>query len=52
MNTFSVILLAAVFCIVQIILLKKEKKKWTKYLPTAIIGFFVGCGIVIYRKNH
>lgn len=44
MNTFSVILLAAVFCIVQIILLKKEKKKWTKYLPTMIgsIGVFIG----------
>ena len=44
MNTMSVILLVVLFCIAQIILLKKEKKKWTKYLPTMIgsIGVFIG----------
>lgn len=44
MNTVSVILLVIVFCIAQIIPLKKEKKKWTKYLPTIIgsVGVFIG----------
>ena len=48
MNTMSVILLVVLFCIAQIIPLKKEKKKWTKYLPTIIGSVGVFIGIIIY----
>ena len=43
MNTVSVIILVILFCIAQIVLMKKVNKKWVKYLPTAIGG----AGVVI-----
>ena len=48
MSAISVILLAIIFCIIQILLLKKGNKKWLKYLPVAIGGIGVLLGIAIY----
>lgn len=47
MSTFNVILLAILFCVMQIIFLKKANKKWIKYMPTFIggIGVFIGFAI-------
>ena len=52
MSTISVILLAIIFCIIQISLLKKVNRKWMKYLPTAIGGIGVVVGIVIYYISY
>ncbi len=48
MSAFSVILLAALFCMIQMACLKKVSKKWLKYLPTAIGGVGVVIGLAIY----
>ncbi len=52
MNTFSVILLMVLFCIVQIVLLKNGNKKWVKYLPTAIGGIGVVIGMAVYFISY
>ena len=52
MNAISVILLAIIFCIIQISLLKKVNRKWMKYLPTAIGGMGVVVGIAIYYISY
>ena len=52
MNTFSVIFLVALFCVLQIVFLKKASKKWLKYLPTVIGGVGVGIGTVIYYISY
>ena len=52
MSAISVILLAIIFCIIQISLLKKVNRKWMKYLPTAIGGIGVVVGIVIYYISY
>ena len=52
MSAISVILLAIIFCIIQISLLKKGNRKWMKYLPTAIGGIGVVVGIVIYYISY
>lgn len=52
MNTFSVILLVVLFCIAQIVLLKKENKKWVKHLPIAISGIGVVIGFAIYYISY
>ena len=52
MNAISVILLAIIFCIIQISLLKKGNRKWMKYLPTAIGGIGVVVGIAIYYISY
>ena len=52
MNTFSVIFLVALFCVLQIVFLKKASKKWLKYLPTVIGGVGVGIGNVIYYISY
>ena len=48
MNTFSVILVVALFCIAQMLLLKKVNKKRVRYLPTAIGAVGVAIGFAIY----
>ena len=52
MNAVIVILLAIIFCIIQISLLKKVNRKWMKYLPTAIGGIGVVVGIAIYYISY
>ena len=52
MSTYSVILLVALFCITQIVILKKVSKKWVKYLPTSIGGVGVVLGLVIYYFSY
>lgn len=52
MSAISVILLAIIFCIMQISLLKKGNRKWMKYLPTAIGGIGVVVGIAIYYISY
>lgn len=52
MSAISVILLAIIFCIIQISLLKKVNRKWMKYLPTAIGGIGVVVGIAIYYISY
>lgn len=52
MNTFSVIFLVALFCVLQIVFLKKASKKWLKYLPTVIGGVGVSIGTVIYYISY
>ena len=52
MSTISVILLVALFCIIQMACLKKVSKKWLKYLPTAIGGAGVVIGIAIYYLSY
>ncbi len=52
MSAISVILLAIIFCIIQISLLKKGNKKWLKYLPVAIGGIGVLLGVVIYCISY
>ena len=52
MSAISVILLAIIFCIIQISLLKKGNRKWMKYLPAAIGGIGVVVGIVIYYISY
>ena len=52
MSAISVILLAIIFCIIQISLLKKGNRKWMKYLPTAIGGIGVVVGIAIYYISY
>ena len=52
MSAISVILLAIIFCIIQISLLKKVNRKWMKYLPTAIGGMGVVVGIAIYYISY
>ena len=48
MSTFSVILLVALFSVIQMACLKKVSKKRLRYLPTAIGGAGVVIGIAIY----
>lgn len=52
MSAISVILLAIIFCIIQISLLKKGNRKWMKYLPTAIGGIGVVLGFAIYYISY
>ena len=52
MNTASVIILVILFCITQIVLMKKVSKKWVKYLPTAIGGAGVVIGFAIYYISY
>lgn len=52
MSAISVILLAIIFCVIQITLLKKGNKKWLKFLPAAIGGVGVVIGIVIYYISY
>ena len=52
MNTFSVIFLVALFCVLQIVFMKKASKKWLKYLPTVIGGVGVSIGTVIYYISY
>ena len=52
MSAISVILLAIIFCIIQISLLKRVNRKWMKYLPTAIGGIGVVVGIAIYYISY
>lgn len=52
MNVFSVIILVALFCVLQIVFIKKTSKKWVKYLPTAIGGVGVGSGTAIYYISY
>ena len=52
MNTFSVILLVVLFCITQMVLMKKVSKKWVKYLPTVIGGVGVLIGLAIYYLSY
>ena len=52
MSTLGVIILVVLFCVAQIILLKKEKKKWSKYLPTMIGSVGVIIGLIIYFFSY
>ena len=52
MSAISVILLAIIFCIIQISLWKRVNRKWMKYLPTAIGGIGVVVGIAIYYISY
>ena len=52
MNTVSVIVLVILFCIAQIVLMKKVNKKWVKYLPTVIGGAGVVIGFAIYYISY
>ena len=52
MSTISVISLTAMFCIIQMALLKKVSKKWVKYLPTGIGGVGVAIGLAIYYLSY
>ena len=52
MNTVSVIVLVILFCIAQIVLMKKVSKKWVKYLPTVIGGAGVVIGFAIYYISY
>ena len=52
MNTVSVIILVILFCIAQIVLMKKVSKKWVKYLPTVIGGAGVVIGFAIYYISY
>ena len=47
MRTITVILLAILFCVWQIVFLKKVKSTWKKYIPTAIGGVGVIIGLAI-----
>ena len=48
MSTVGVILLMVLFCVLQVIFLRKADKKWNKYLPLIISAIGVVIGIVIY----
>ena len=52
MNTFSVMFLVVLFCIIQIMLFKKVNKKWVKYLPIMIGGVGVVVGFAIYYISY
>lgn len=52
MNTVSVIILVILFCIAQIVLMKKVSKKWVKYLPIIIGGAGVVIGFAIYYISY
>ena len=52
MSIVSVILLVELFCFLQIIALKKAKKKWIKYLPTIISAIGVLAGVAIYLISY
>ena len=52
MNTVSVNILVILFCIAQIVLMKKVSKKWVKYLPTIIGGAGVVTGFAIYYISY
>mgnify|MGYP003290598069 CR=1 FL=1 len=47
MSTVGVILLMVLFCVLQVVFLKRADKKWKKYLPliTSVIGVMIGVGI-------
>ena len=47
MSTITVILLVILFCIWQMVFLKKMKSAWKKYIPTAIGGVGVIIGFAI-----
>ena len=52
MNTFGVILLVVLFCITQMVLMKKVSKKWVKYLPTVIGSVGMLIGLAIYYLSY
>lgn len=52
MSTISMLLLVILFCIIQIVLMKKVNKKWVKFLPTAIGGAGVVIGVAIYYISY
>ena len=52
MSTVSVILLVIIFCIIQIVLLKKANKKLTQYIPTCVGGIGVLIGFAIYYVSY
>jgi len=52
MSTISVIVLVILFCITQLVFMKKVNKKWVKYLPTAIGGAGVAVGVAIYYISY
>ena len=52
MSAISVILLAIIFCVIQISFLKKGNREWKKYLPAGIGGIGVVVGIVIYYISY
>ena len=52
MSSISVTLVAIIFCIIQISLLKKKNKKWIKYMPITLGGIGVLLGIVIYYISY
>ena len=52
MNVYSVILLVIIFCVAQVLLMKKATKKLVKYLPTSIGGIGVLVGFAIYYISY
>lgn len=52
MNAISVILLMVLFCITQIVLMKKATGKLVKYLPTAIGGVGAIISLMIYNISY
>ena len=52
MSAISVILLMVLFCIAQIVFMKKATGKWVKYLPTAIGGVGAIISLVIYNISY
>ncbi|MBR5317904.1 MAG: hypothetical protein IKU39_08435 [Lachnospiraceae bacterium] len=52
MSIAGVIILVELFCILQIIVMKKAKKKWLRLLPLAISGIGEIVGVVIYFISY
>lgn len=48
MSTVGVILLIILFCVLQVVFLKRADKKWKKYLPLIISTIGVMIGVAIY----
>ena len=48
MSTFGVIALVVLFCIMQMLFIKKVNRRWIKYIPTEIGCIGVVIGLVIY----
>ena len=52
MSIAGVIILVELFCIFQVIAMKKAKKKWLRYLPLAISGIGELAGFAIYFASY
>ena len=52
MNTFTIILLVILFCVAQMLIVVKTKKKIFKFLPISVTGIGVLIGIIIHLVSQ